>query len=272
MSLASTFPRFAGRFSYPKLACAAFALAIVIQGLVILRDWRRAGVSAGTAQAQMVPMSATMVDTARIAAAHLFGAAPQAPADESGDALVAGHNLKLTGVIAYPDPGSGLAVIANERTPGRLFPVGSWVGAQTRLVAVYADHAIIEREGQQETLVLPRTFSSPGKRVELVAQAPAPMPVPIDLDHTLGGMIEVVPTLKGKFRGLRVAPSFGERNLEEFRHAGFEPQDLIVAINGVPIQSANQGSRELASLKGARTASVTVIREGARREISLSTY
>ena len=95
------------------------------------------------------------IDVQAIATAHLFGqaqaeqVAPEAAPDTQ-------MNLVLSAVFAANDPSKGLAVIGDTPQSGKVYAVGAAVRPGTRLHSVYVDRVVLDRNGQLETLSLPR--------------------------------------------------------------------------------------------------------------------
>src|SRR5215472_8197747 len=104
------------------------------------------------------------LDVAALANAHLFGTAPVVQQD-GADAPQTSMPLVLTGIIAGNDPQNGLAILGQSAQTAKVQAVGDSVPGGARLHSVYADRVIIDRNGQLESLVLPR---------QLGGAAPAP--------------------------------------------------------------------------------------------------
>ncbi len=94
--------------------------------------------------------------------AHIFGVVPPKPrpVDERPKVVEAPKtqlNLLLTGVITSPEPGGGIAMIEIQRGQTSVVRVGANIGKTgAKLDAVYADHILIERQGNLEKLPLER--------------------------------------------------------------------------------------------------------------------
>lgn len=97
------------------------------------------------------PAAPTTINVQTIVAAHLFGVAPTV-AGNVADIPLSSLNLVLTGLIAA---GSGsVALIRVEGQPEAPFTIGAEITAGAVLDAVYADRAIIVRDGVAESLLL----------------------------------------------------------------------------------------------------------------------
>lgn len=104
------------------------------------------------AVATAAPVAPAAINVQPIIAAHLFGVAPTAVAGNVADIPLSSLNLALTGLIAA---GSGsIALIRVEGQPEAPFAIGQEITAGAVLDAVYADRAIIVRDGVAESLLL----------------------------------------------------------------------------------------------------------------------
>ena len=102
--------------------------------------------------ATSAPAAPAAINVQPIIAAHLFGVAPTAAAGNVADIPLSSLNLVLTGLIAA---GSGsIALIRVEGEPEAPFVIGQEITAGAVLDAVYADRAIIVRDGVAESLLL----------------------------------------------------------------------------------------------------------------------
>ena len=79
--------------------------------------------------------------------------------------------LVLTGTIAGNDPQNGLAILGQSAQTAKVYAVGDNVPGGAKLHSVYSDRVIIDRNGQLESLALPRQPSAGHPR-------PRPRPCP----------------------------------------------------------------------------------------------
>ena len=270
----------------PQIVTWALALAIGIQAALIARDLLpqsapatlRAAIPA-TAPAQ----AASPANAQAIIDAHLFGvAAPDAQTSaDPADAPETRMNLVLTGTIASSDPKGGLGIIGETAPTAKVYKVGDSVVGGARLNAVYDDRVLLERDGQVEALLLPREYrgggsgapaaplarpsasSSAGAEVadrvrRLIAQDP-------------GSVSEVMrpqPVFaNGQQRGYRVYPG---RNRQQFTRLGLRPGDLVMSINGTPLDDPQRGMEIFRSIGSSDQVRVTVERNGKPQELVLN--
>jgi general secretion pathway protein C len=218
---------------------------------------------------------AMVVDIQRIAATPLFGR-QNAPMPGTSDVAApqTQMNLKLAGTIASDDPAKGYAIIGESGGAGKFYSVGDTVAGGARLHAVYPDRVILDRGGQLEALSLPRLNPNP------VATAAVPPPQQNQFADNLrriaetnpGALAEVIrpqPVFAGGAqRGYRVYPG---RNRQQFAQLGLRPGDLILAINGTPLDDPNRGAEIFSTLGSSGRVTVSVERNGQTQELTLNT-
>ncbi|MEJ0004924.1 MAG: type II secretion system protein N [Steroidobacteraceae bacterium] len=214
------------------------------------------------------------VNVAMVAAAHLFGAAPEAP--RAPDAIIRSTDSKLvlTGTFATGDPARGKAIIAADGAASNVYAVGQNV-AGAMLDSVYSDHVLLRRNGQLESLAFPKLMSgvpharlaqlSP-KAVSEAESSPAD-----DSEHhlqSLGEMAQLTPTSMGGKRGYRV---YSSKDPDALRAAGLMRGDLVTAINGASLQDQppDVAQQMLNSVQQAGMA-VTVMRNGRSTVVNLN--
>lgn len=253
-------------------------LVIAIAWQLVQLTWLLLAPSEGAVEATPNAPSAPRaqpIDVQRIARARLFGSA-EAPAP-SGDinAPQTQSNLRLTGTIASDDPAKGWAIIGDGGGAGKFYSTGDAVPGGARLHAVYTDRVILDRNGQLEALTLPRL--SPNA----VARMPPPPPPPQNqfaenlrriAETNPGALAEVIrpqPVFAGGTqRGYRVYPG---RNRQQFAQLGLRPGDLILSINGTPLDDPNRGAEIFSTLGSSGRVQVSIERNGQTQELTLNT-
>lgn len=232
-----------------------------------------------SAEMVMAPPPATAVrkgiDVQAIATSHLFGA-PQAEQAAPEDAQPTQMNLVLAGVFAANDPTKGLAMIGESAQAVKVYSVGAVVRPGTRLHSVYVDRVILDRNGQLETLSLPR----PSTAGIITRTAAAPRPGGGQFADNLRRIAETNPTAfaevvrpqpvfaNGVQRGYRVYPG---RNRQQFAKLGLQPGDLVLSINGTPLDDPQRGMEIFNTIGTSDRVSVTVERNGQSQELTLNT-
>ncbi|MFO7277796.1 MAG: type II secretion system protein GspC [Pseudomonadota bacterium] len=265
----------------PQIAVWVLAVALGVQAAIIVTDL--AGASRVPAIDEFNPPPAVpsrRVDVAAIVSSHLFGAA-QADAPAAVDAANAPQTsmpLVLTGIIAADEPQAGLAIVGQNAGSTKVYAVGDNLPGGARLHSVYSDRVLLERNGRLESLTLPR--QSRGGAVAppppMAAMPPSESAPPIE---RMREMIAQEPGLlsdimrpqpvfaQGRQRGYRVYPG---RNRQAFIRLGLRPGDLVVAINGTPLDDPARGEEIFRTLGSSSEARVTVMRNGRQQDLTLN--
>jgi general secretion pathway protein C len=258
-------------------------LVVAIAWQLVQLTWllleRRA--PADTGNLEMAPPPATAVrkgiDVQAIATAHLFGA-PQTEQTAPEDAPASQINLILSAVLAANDPTKGVAIIGESPQSSKVYAVGATVRPGTKLHSVYLDRVILDRNGQLETLSLPRP-STAGIAITRSAATP-PRPGGNQFADNLRRIAETNPTAfaevvrpqpvfaNGVQRGYRVYPG---RNRQQFAKLGLQPGDLVLSINGTPLDDPQRGMEIFNTIGTSDRVSVTVERNGQSQELMLNT-
>ncbi len=276
------------------LAC--IALAALAAFLLLRLAWQFVPRDDATAAAPSVAAgtAAASAPERSIASWHLFGDTPRALGADGGAASTLG--LILRGTVADADPSAGFAMIAGDDGLERSFRVGQEVVAGVRLAAVYADRVVLTRNGSDETLQLPRdrnlapaevvraTPASASSRATGIGQPANPASAPAaqrsvtvspeaqrmlaDLQRNpqeLMQRVRAVPVLDGgRLTGVRIAPGADAALVGLF---GLRTGDVVTAVDGQAIDSPARGQQILSTLASAKSASVTVLRDGSPVEI-----
>ena len=217
------------------------------------------------------------VNVQSIVDAHLFGTPQAAPTQDASTAPTTQMNLVLAGTWASEDPAKGFAFIGESANAARMYGVGKSVRQGTVLHAVYADRVILDTSGKLEALLLPRLSSG-----TLAAQfsRPAPKPQTNQFTENLRRMAETNPSAfaeivrpqpvfaNGVQRGYRVYPG---RNRQQFAKLGLQPGDLVLAINGTPLDDPQRGMEVFNTMGASDRVTITVERNGQPQELSLNT-
>src|SRR5215469_3555516 len=258
----------------PRLATWALALGLGVQGAFIVTDLASPGGRRAAAPAVRAPGPAHALDLAAITNAHLFGAAPP-PKQDGANAPQTSIPLVLTGTIAGNDPQNGLAILGQTAQTAKVYAVGDNVPGGAKLHSVYSDRVVIDRNGQLESLALPRQLNT--------GNAPPPSSAALQGDNSsierMRRMISEQPGLladvmrpqpvmdHGRMNGFRVYPG---RDRMAFMRLGLRPGDQVTAINGTPLDDRDRGEQILQTLSSSSEAHVTVIRNGQQQDLVLN--
>lgn len=180
-----------------------------------------------------------------------------------GPAVVTSLQLKLFGVRVDEASGRGSAIIAGADNVQMSYAVGEEIQPGVTLKAVRYDSVVIARGGADETLFIDQSGAAPlaqpgaapPDQVDMLA-APAPAAgQPLSLAELQSG-VQITPrAIGGRVTGLIVRGQGAA-----FAKAGFQPGDVVVAINGRPVGGADDLQRAAASAAGGGVVSVSVER------------
>lgn len=259
----------------PRVATAILVVALCAQAAFIVTDL--ASVARRSAHAAAPPnakaLRAHALDLAVITDAHLFGAAPQELRD-GANAPQTSMPLVLTGIIAGNDPQNGLAILGQSAQSAKVYAVGDNVPGGAKLHSVYTDRVVIDRNGQLESLALPRQTSPnapPPSAAALPNENPSIERMRRMITEQPGLLTDVMrpqPVIDhGRMNGFRVYPG---RNRMAFMRLGLRPGDQVTAINGTPLDDRDRSDQILHTLGSSSEARVTVIRNGQSQDLTLN--
>ncbi|MBS0377607.1 MAG: type II secretion system protein GspC [Proteobacteria bacterium] len=257
----------------PRIATWVLALALGIQAALIITD-----LAGGTPKAAVTRTAAAPshpLDLAAITNAHLFGTAPVAKQD-AANAPATSMALVLTGIIAGADPQSGLAIVGPTPQATKVYAVGDTIAGGPKLHSVYSDRVVIDRDGQLESLALPRQAGpgvAPPPSAALLQGAENPALERMrrmisEQPGLIGDVMRPQPVMEhGHMNGFRVYPG---RDRAAFARLGLRPGDQVTAINGTPLDDRDRSQQILQTLTSAAEAHVTVIRGGQTQDLVLN--
>ena len=256
----------------PRVATAILIVALCAQAAVIVTD-----LAGGGRSAKPAPQSAARahpLDIAAIVNAHLAGVAPQTT-PEGQDVRPSNIPLVLTGTIAGNDPQNGLAILGQTPQTAKVYAVGDNVPGGAKLHSVYSDRVVIDRNGQLESVALPRQINAgnapPPSAAVLQGENPQIERMRRMITEQPGLLADVMrpqPVMDhGRMNGFRVYPG---RNRMAFMRLGLRPGDQVTAINGTPLDDRDRGEQILRTLGSSSEARVTVIRNGQQQDLTLN--
>lgn len=263
----------------PRVATWALALALGVQAALIVTDLtgsKPAVGAEGSASVNLPPANTARVNVAAIANNHLFGNAQVQARQDPNNVQPTSVPLVLTGIIAADKPENGLAILGENATSAKVFAVGDTVPGGVKLHQVLGDRVILDRNGQLESLMLPRQSGPP-----LGMAATPPPALPTDANPIVDRMRQLIANepgaisdimrpqpvfTQGRQRGYRVYPG---RNRQAFIRLGLRPGDLVTAINGTPLDDPARGQEIFSTLGSSSEAHVTVMRNGRQQDLTL---
>ena len=221
------------------------------------------------------------VDIDAIASAHLFGvaAAPKKKPEPEKiiDAPETSLNLELTGIISDSSRRRSRALIKDAQNKQDSYAVGAAITRGVKLHAIYANRVILDRNGRFETLTLESL-----KKARELSGITRQRSVSPELAQDLGAVrqkilanpqtarryIRLQPARQnGNLIGYRVSPG-ADRTL--FEKAGLQSGEIVTAINGQPLDNPAASLKLLGNLAQAGSASVTLLRDGQQRTVTVN--
>ena len=253
----------------PRVATAILIVALCAQAAFILTDL--AGASRTPKAAAHVAVATHPPDIPAIINAHLWGVPP--PSEQQ---VQQSHvNLSLTGTIAGNDPQNGLAILGQTPQTAKVYAVGDILPGGVKLHSVYSDRVVIDRNGQLESIALPRQLNTgnapPPSAAALQGENPNIERMRRMITEQPGLLADVMrpqPVMEhGRMNGFRVYPG---RNRMAFMRLGLRPGDQVTAINGTPLDDRDRAEQILRTLSTSSEAHITVIRNGQQQDLSLN--
>jgi general secretion pathway protein C len=266
----------------PAIATWLLGILLGVQAALIVRDLIPQPAPV-TAVPDAAPANAPVrrtVDVQSVLNAHLFGVAEPdgKAAGDPANAPQTSLTLVLAGTIASSNPKKGFGIIGESANTAKVYSVGDSVVGGTSLHAVYSDRVILDRNGQLEALLLPRKYEG-GASSSAPPSAAASGAAPPGLADRVRRMIAQDPGAvaeimrpqpvfaNGQQRGYRVYPG---RNRQQFAKLGLRPGDLVMTINGTPLDDPARGMEIFRSIGSADQVRVVVERNGRPQELVLN--
>jgi general secretion pathway protein C len=261
----------------PRIATWVLAFALAVQAAVIVTNLAGSSRLPKVAPAPTTQSPGTQtVDVAAITSAHLFGTPPieSKPGQDALNAQQTSLPLVLVGIIAAADPQNGLAILGENPAAAKVYAVGDNVPGGAKLHSVYEDKVIIDRNGTLESLTLPRNVQAgapPPSTAALQTETPVIDRMRKLITEEPGLMADIMrpqPVFaQGKQKGYRVYPG---RNRQAFTRLGLRPGDLVMAINGTPLDDPARGQEIFRTLGSSSEAHITVMRAGQQQDLTLN--
>ena len=256
----------------PHLAAGVLALVLAAQAALLVTNMAGVGTPASGMGVALRSHGHTL-DVAALIDSHLFGRAPASSTALGTHAPRTDLPLVLTGVIADRNPHAGMAILGPSAGAAKVYEVGDRIPGGARLRAVLPRKVLLERDGRLESLALPKqvalaepTASSEAggsprfvqRMRELVTRRP----------NLVADLMRPEPVFSGgRQLGYRVYPG---NDPQAFTQLGFKPGDLVTAIDGTPLNDPAQDQQILNTLGSSSQASVTVLRNGRQRVLTLN--
>ncbi len=150
----------------------------------------------------------------------------------SAQATVTSLALKLFGTRVDYASGRGSAIVATPDGVQSSFAVGDEIVPGVKLKQVAGDYIVLDRGGVDEQLFLDQSVAAPVANPTGVAP---PLPGTPMTAQNIQDQVTMVPRLDGtRITGLTLSP---KGDATAFRAAGLEPGDVLIAVDGRPVQN-----------------------------------
>jgi general secretion pathway protein C len=188
----------------------------------------------------------------------------------------------------------------------KAFRAGDTIAGGIKLARVYPDHAVVLRDGTEETLALSRDRNlqpaeivrqpaANGARSTRAGSPNAPQSAAGSATANGAGQtghaaspqlrqtidraranpeeiarrLQIVPVLDGgRMTGIRL--SAGASDAALMNQIGLRPGDVVTSVNGAPVDSLARGQQIIEGLRNASSARVTVLRDGRPTDVTIS--
>lgn len=212
---------------------------------------------------------------------------PAAEGSDSIDAPKTTLNLKLVGLMYSTEKKQARAIIESEQDGARSYSTRERVADKAEIYSIESDRVILLHAGRQEALMLdPEHYSSsiqqdsdgqsisdPGKTRSTAELQSASHQDSANVPRKTNELMRdfsATPVLEeGKLVGFRLA---AVRNPEIMNEWGIAPDDVITAVNGMPLNSQGRIMVLYDKLKKQREFEVTLNNGGNSRTITIDLH
>lgn len=189
-------------------------------------------------------------------------------------------NLKLVGLMYSPDADQARAIILNPEDGARSYSIREQVADNAEIYSIEPDRVILLHAGRQEALMLDpeeEPSSTPpdsaGQPAADAVQDPATGQPLTDVPQNLADVMRdfsVTPVMEGgELVGYRLAAQREPALMAEW---GIEPDDVITAVNGIPLNSQGRLMVLYDKLKKQREFEVTLNRGSNSRTVTVGLF
>lgn len=179
--------------------------------------------------------------------------------------------LLLTGTMPGRNAHEGTAFIGVNKDSPQTYVAGAMLANGARIAEIYTDHVVLEKDGTRGNLYL----LGSGKQIEVgklsglltVGGIPAPPQAKITSHEVLTDYLRPSPIYEGQaLKGYQVYPG---QHAGVFSQLGLLPGDVIIAINGAPLNEPNAAIEQLKQLTEGYVVTAIIERQGKTDSISL---
>ncbi len=213
----------------------------------------------------------------KLSAANLFGESDKAVAPTARKAPETKLNLTLRGVLAATPNALASAIIAQGKAGNEdIYSIGDKMSDGVLIKEIHPTYVVLERNGQLETLRLPkesgpdllrssnavRAFQSTGSALKEIRANIMKNPTSFG-EYALPILVKE----NGKQVGYRLKP---QRRGELLSELGIESSDVIIEINGIKLDAQKNAISALRQLSTAKNLALVVKRNGAEIPLNIS--
>ena len=245
-------------------------------------------------QVSQVKTAVANTSLKNVAAYHLFGDAkkPVVVQQKVIDAPETRLRIDLKGVFASTKPEQALAIISTSKGQDKMYRIGDKVTAGALLHAVYADRVILKRNGQLETLRLPKSkvdskafYETPSakKAANNSRKTPGLPVVQVNSSQTqrLRDIRETLLSDPAKiWQQVRINPVMKNGQVHGYTMAHNDPKlmqelnikssDVITAVNGQPLNDPSTLYGLMNQLSDQQSLELSIERNGQPQTIQLN--
>ena len=217
-----------------------------------------------------------------LTSAHLFGIAETTKAPVTASKIVETNlNLVLRGVLAAGTSDMASAIIAkNAGGKEEIYSINDKIPGGITLKEIHADHVILERQGRLETLRMSKDKAADA--ISLTNNRKRPKTTSASTRQALKKVrnnilknpasftqyaTPVIVRENGKQIGYRLQP---KQNAELFGQVGLQASDVITSIDGIKLDSMSNSISALQKLRSAKSANITVKRNGSEVPLNIT--
>lgn len=193
---------------------------------------------------------------------------PTQPAGNDSSASQVPLPLILTGTMPGRNAHEGTAFIGVNKESPQTYAAGALLVNNARIAEIYTDHVVLEKDSKRVKLYLlgsgqqsdVKQFAS----LLTVGGASPPPTAKVTSHEILTDYIRPSPVYDGQvLKGYQVYP--GQR-AGAFAQMGLQPDDVIIAINGVPLNEPYSAIEQLKQLTGGYAVTAVVERKDKKTE------
>lgn len=263
-------------------------LVLLLAHALAALTWRVVGPTAPIISAQpasrdtaAAPVRRGQSGLRQVADLHLFGIAGQTPVAEEQapiDAPETQLKLQLRGVFASDIKALALAIIADAQGRENHYRIGAELPGNATLHEIYPDRVILKRNGRLEALNLPKesegiVVSETPQTAQSLQRTSATPPSSGEMAQSVGELrdmfqkdpasvwkqVRITPHIEqGQIQGYRVT----HNNRRLMRQMGLRPDDIVTAVNGMPLNDPSQWNDLMGQLQSADQVTLDVLRRG----------